>query len=77
MGLDMWFREDEQRILATLAQTARRLPDDQFARGYLAAINDVAVAHGLIRPGGPGAHDGRIPASTRDCRKRLEVSERR
>lgn len=49
MGLDMWFREDQERILASLAQAASRYAGE-FQEGYMAALRDMAVAHGLAKP---------------------------
>ena len=61
MGLDVWFRQDVARILAstqeTLAQTQGAvLPLDPeragaYQQGFAAALQSVAVAFGLDAPG--------------------------
>lgn len=60
MGLDMWFREDCQRILASVLETqrnaARALPalDAEAAiayhRGFVDALKAVAVGFGIAPP---------------------------
>ena len=44
MALDLWFREDVERILTALASAKRDDP------AYLQALHDVALAFGLVRP---------------------------
>ena len=61
MGLDVWFRQDVARILAstqeTLAQTQGAVPPldperaGAYQRGFVAALQSVAVAFGLDAPG--------------------------
>ena len=60
MGLDMWFREDVTRILASTLEVqrnaARAMPalDGEFAaayqRGFFDALRAVAVGFGLAPP---------------------------
>jgi hypothetical protein len=62
MGLDMWFREDVARILASSQETAAGLGsavpalDPQTAaayhRGFADALRAVAVAFGIAAPAG-------------------------
>lgn len=57
MGLDLWFKQDVARILASQAQTAARYPGKEYKEGYLDALSDLAVAFGLAAPqagSGPG-----------------------
>ena len=60
MGLDMWFREDCQRILASVLETQRNaarampaLDTEQAAayqRGFFDALRAVAVGFGIAPP---------------------------
>ena len=60
MGLDMWFREDCQRILASVLETqrnaARAMPalDTEnaaaYQRGFFDALKAVAVGFGITPP---------------------------
>jgi hypothetical protein len=50
MGLDLWFREDVARILASKARPATRLPEGAYQNGYLDALADVGVAFGVVEP---------------------------
>lgn len=60
MGLDMWFREDVQRILASALEVQRNaasaMPalDEKasaaYQRGFVDALKSVAVAFGLAPP---------------------------
>ncbi len=59
MGLDMWFRDDVQRILASVLEvqrnSARITPlDTEYAtayqRGFVDALQAVAVGFGLTLP---------------------------
>ena len=61
MGLDVWFRQDVARILAstqeTLAQAQGAVPPldperaGAYQQGFAAALQSVAVAFGLDAPG--------------------------
>ena len=56
MGLDLWFRQDVARILASVGQAASRHAQGEYKRGYNDALADVALAFGLVTPGnGDGA----------------------
>lgn len=46
MGLDVWFKSDVQRILASLRQAASRYSGD-YQQGYRDALADVGLAFGL------------------------------
>jgi hypothetical protein len=60
MGLDMWFREDCQRILASVLEVQRNSArsvaalDDEYAtayrQGFVDALCAVAVAFGIRAP---------------------------
>lgn len=60
MGLDMWFREDCQRILASVLETqrnaARAMPAldienaAAYQRGFFDALKAVAVGFGITPP---------------------------
>lgn len=50
MGLDLWFRDDVARILASKAQAAGRYSGEEYRQGYLDALGDVALAFGLAAP---------------------------
>ena len=66
MGLDMWFREDVQRILASVLETqrnaARAMPalDTEHAaayqRGFFDALKAVAVGFGIAPPSKSNGH---------------------
>jgi len=45
--LDVWFREDAERLLTMAAQAAERYPAGRFRDGYLAAVADVARGFGV------------------------------
>ena len=45
MGLDLWFREDVQRILAALASAG-----EAHGAAYLKALTDVSIAFGVVVP---------------------------
>jgi hypothetical protein len=55
MGLDLWFREDVQRILlsahetmqATMSASARREGTAAYEQGFVDALRAVALAFGL------------------------------
>ncbi len=63
MGLDMWFREDCKRILASVLEVQRNSArsvtalDEEFAlayqRGFVDALCAVAVAFGIYNPQNP------------------------
>ncbi len=53
MGLDLWFRDDVRRMIASKAQTAGRLAAGEYQRGYLDALDDLAVGFGLSGVGRP------------------------
>jgi hypothetical protein len=66
MGLDLWFREDVARILASTHETLQAsagavAPLDEeragaYHQGFEDALRAVAVAFGVLGPGGgPGA----------------------
>lgn len=68
MGLDMWFREDCQRILASVLEvqrnSARSVPalDTEnaaaYQRGFFDALRAVAVGFGIAPPSDtPGIHE--------------------
>ena len=50
MGLDIWFREDVQRTLTALISQASRREDDDYKRGYMDALYDVALSFGIVAP---------------------------
>jgi hypothetical protein len=70
MGLDLWFREDVARILASTHETMRAamgatVPLDvesaeTYQQGFADALKAVAVAFGVAVPGEP-----RLPRLTR------------
>jgi hypothetical protein len=47
MGLDLWFREDLQRILASKVQAVCRVGISEYRQGYLDCIRDLAVEFGI------------------------------
>jgi len=47
MGLEIWFREDIERIVNALELTAQRQKPDDFQAGFLAALQAVRAAFGL------------------------------
>ena len=53
MGLELWFRADVQRMIASKAQAAGRLEAGEYRRGYLDALEDLAVDFGLSGAGQP------------------------
>jgi hypothetical protein len=72
MGLDLWFREDVVRILASTHETMRNsmaapLPldaavADSYRHGFDDALRFVAVAFGICVPGSDAAHgQGLVP----------------
>ena len=70
MGLDLWFREDVVRILASTQETMRRsmaaspplhvAVADSYREGFDDALHTVAVAFGICAPTAP-APRGRRP----------------
>jgi hypothetical protein len=56
MALDLWFREDVQRILTALASAAGEAHGPQ----YLKALADVALAFGVAAPTDGSRHRPRI-----------------
>lgn len=64
MGLDLWFREDVARILASSHETMRGLvsavssldPEvsDAYQQGFMDALRAVAVAFGVAAPSESG-----------------------
>lgn len=65
MGLDLWFRDDVRRMIASKAQTAGRLAAGEYQRGYLDALSDLAVAFGLSDVGQPAPRLERGPVDVR------------
>ncbi|MBN1658278.1 MAG: hypothetical protein JXA93_07755 [Anaerolineae bacterium] len=73
VGLDVWFREDVARILASTQETMAATrggapaldPDraDAYQQGFTDALRVVAVAFGLVAPGLSGGEAPRRPAS--------------
>lgn len=67
MGLDMWFREDCQRILASVLEVQRNSAqsvaalDTEYAvayqRGFVDALCAVAVAFGIRAPTSAGRRE--------------------
>lgn len=65
MALDLWFREDISRILASTHETMRAsagaVPtldpelSATYRRGFLDALRAVAIAFGVVVPGEPGS----------------------
>ncbi|MBN1954826.1 MAG: hypothetical protein JW900_07225 [Anaerolineae bacterium] len=53
-GLDLWFRQDVARILASKAQAASRYTGAEYREGYMDALADVALAFGLVAHGNGG-----------------------
>lgn len=47
MALDLWFRDDVRRILASKAQAIARLPVNDYRLGYEDALADMRVEFGL------------------------------
>ena len=47
MAMDLWFKPDVARILASKAQAASRYSGAEYKRGYMDALADVALAFGL------------------------------
>jgi hypothetical protein len=47
MGLDIWFRDDVTRILAGHAQHEMRGKDNDYQKGYMDALKDIAVSFGI------------------------------
>jgi len=74
MGLDMWFREDVQRILASTLEVQRNsaralTPIDAeaavaYQRGFVDALLAVAVAFGIRPPTGHAPRSGSPPPPT-------------
>ena len=74
MGLDLWFRDDVMRILASTHETMRAstaaLPSasseatDAYRQGFLDALRAVGIAFGAVTPGVAGqawpVHDAQI-----------------
>jgi len=65
MGLDLWFREDVARILAStweaMQSAHREGPDgDEYRRGVEDALRAVGIAFGLARPSGGGIPPRRL-----------------
>lgn len=54
MGLDLWFKQDVARMLASQAQTAGRYTGADYRQGYMDALSDLALAFGLVPPGNGG-----------------------
>ena len=55
MGLDLWFREDVVRILASTQETmrasqARGGVNEDYQQGFSDALRSVAVAFGVVNP---------------------------
>lgn len=76
MGLDVWFRQDVARILAstqeTLAQAQGAVPPldperaGAYQQGFADALQAVSVAFGLnATTGGPAARRGQVVEATR------------
>ena len=76
MGLDLWFREDVARILASTHETLRAsagavAPLDEeraaaYQQGFEDALRAVAVAFGVLGPGsGPGRNGHGGPGAWR------------
>lgn len=69
MGLDLWFREDVARILASTHETLRAstgavAPLDEeragaYQQGFEDALRAVAVAFGVLAPGSGSSRNGR------------------
>ena len=58
MGLDLWFREDVARILASAQETmvasqAASGVNEDYQQGFVDALRAVAIAFGVARPGQP------------------------
>ncbi len=58
MGLDLWFREDVARILASTQETMRASQaasgvNEAYQQGFVDALRSVAVAFGVTAPRGP------------------------
>ena len=74
MGLDMWFREDVTRILASVLEVQRNSArsvaalDTEYAvayqRGFVDALCAVAVAFGIRAPTVPGRKEPVIENDT-------------
>ena len=66
MGLDLWFREDVVRILASTQETMRNsiaasppldtMVADSYRDGFDDALRSVAVAFGICAPSSLAAH---------------------
>jgi hypothetical protein len=64
MALDLWFREDISRILASTHETMRAsvgaLPaldpelSETYRQGFLDALRAIAIAFGVVVPSEPG-----------------------
>lgn len=75
MGLDLWFREDVARILASTHETLRAsagavapLDEEQAAayqQGFEDALRAVGVAFGVLGPGLSAGRNGHGSAGTR------------
>ncbi len=79
MGLDLWFRDDVMRILASTHEAMRAstaaLPPasselaDAYQQGFLDALRAVGIAFGVVAPGVASqawpAHDAQIVNGTR------------
>jgi hypothetical protein len=55
MGLDLWFREDVARILASTQETmqasqAATIVNEDYQQGFVDALRAVAVAFGVASP---------------------------
>ena len=75
MGLDLWFREDVARILASTweaMRSAQRMSghaNADYQRGVEDTLRAVGLAFGLVQPAGavrPRRHDWEIEPWSRD-----------
>jgi len=57
MGLDLWFREDVQRVLTALLSANNRKEPGERQRGYEDALFDLALAFGVVVPGAAARGD--------------------
>ena len=70
MALDLWFREDISRILASTHETMRAsvgaLPaldpelSETYRQGFVDALRAIAIAFGVVAPSEPGFTLGTI-----------------
>ena len=72
MPLDMWFKQDVQRILASKAVPAMRQSNSDYRDGYLDALQDIGIAFGLVHPVTSQIWFGRDGASD-DDRSTLDI----